>query len=245
MARGDQIYVMRPLINTEGAYEHHGIDCGDGTVIHYYKGGEEAVIARTSLETFARGNPVFVKPYAVSYVPDVVVSRAESRLGERQYQLLTNNCEHFATWCKTGRNESRQLVDYGVGLGTLDPFNSRQMLDRAAAEGDPIKTIELFDQAQHNATTARRRLQTQATQTQKEMDSWNRVAQVALKRGREDLARAALERKVKYKRQWTQLQEQLQQLEMMQETLIRNSQKLQQQVAVNPIYVTTNTSLSP
>ena len=45
MARGDQIYVMRPLINMDGVYEHHGIDCGDGTVIHYYKGGEVATIA--------------------------------------------------------------------------------------------------------------------------------------------------------------------------------------------------------
>lgn len=242
MARGDQIYVMRPLINMEGAYEHHGIDCGDGTVIHYYKGGEEAVIARTSFETFARGNPVFVKPYAVSYVPDVVVARAESRLGERQYQLLTNNCEHFATWCKIGRNESRQLVDYGIGLGTLNPADSRGMVDTAAEDGDPIKTIELFAKAQNSAVTARNQLQTQAGRAQKEMDTWDRVARVALDRGREDLARAALERKVKYKRQWMQVQEQLQQLDMMQDTLTRNSQKIQQRVAVDPTYIATNIS---
>lgn len=242
MARGDQIYVMRPLINMEGAYEHHGIDCGDGTVIHYYKGGEEAVIARTSLETFARGNPVFVKPYAVSYVPEVVVARAESRLGERQYQLLTNNCEHFANWCKTGRSESRQLADYGVGLGTLNPADSRSMVDTAALDGDPVKTIELFARAQNNAVIARNQLQTQVSQAQKEMDTWNRVAQTALKQGREDLARAALERKVKYKRQWMQVQEQLQQLDMMQATLVRNSQKLRQQIAIDPTYVTTNVS---
>lgn len=237
MARGDQIYVMRPLMNMEGGYEHHGIDCGDGTVIHYYKGGEVATIARTSLETFARGNPVYVKSQPVAYVPDVVIERAEGRLGEQQYHLLTNNCEHFANWCKTGRNTSQQLVDYGVGLGTIDPFNSRQMLDIAAQDGDPVRTMELFTQAVQNATIARERLLTQATEAQKDMDTWQRVAQAALNRGKEDLARAALERKVKAKRHWTQIAEQMQHLNQMQETLARNAQQLQQRVTVDPIYV--------
>jgi hypothetical protein len=30
-------------------------------------------------------------------------------LGERDYDLLHNNCEHFAVWCKTGRPESSQV----------------------------------------------------------------------------------------------------------------------------------------
>ena len=34
MAKGDQIYVMRELLGIPSIYEHHGIDCGDGTVIH-------------------------------------------------------------------------------------------------------------------------------------------------------------------------------------------------------------------
>ncbi|MEM9150140.1 MAG: lecithin retinol acyltransferase family protein, partial [Cyanobacteria bacterium P01_F01_bin.3] len=35
MARGDQVYVYRDVIGVP--YEHHGIDCGDGSVIHYSK----------------------------------------------------------------------------------------------------------------------------------------------------------------------------------------------------------------
>ena len=31
------------------------------------------------------------------------------RLGEQDYNLLFNNCEHFATWCKTGRHRSGQV----------------------------------------------------------------------------------------------------------------------------------------
>lgn len=237
MARGDQIYVMRPFINMEGVYEHHGIDCGDGTVIHYYKGGEVATVARTSFETFARGNPVHVKPRPVGYVADLVIERAESRLGEQQYNLLTNNCEHFANWSKMGRNESQQLVDYGVGLGSIDPFASRRLVEAASEDGDPVKTMELFAQAVQNAIVARDQLLAQATEAQKQMDTWQRVAQVALNRGREDLARAALERKVSAKKQWTKIAEQMQQLNQMQETLAQNTQKLQQRVAVDPAYL--------
>jgi hypothetical protein len=37
------------------------------------------------------------------------VERARSRLGENKYNLVFNNCEHFAIWCKTGISESKQV----------------------------------------------------------------------------------------------------------------------------------------
>ena len=40
--------------------------------------------------------------------PETVVSRAKSKLGEGKYHPLTNNCEHFALWCKTGISFSEQ-----------------------------------------------------------------------------------------------------------------------------------------
>ena len=40
--------------------------------------------------------------------PDTVISRAESRLGENEYNPLTNNCEHFAVSCKVGKPSSEQ-----------------------------------------------------------------------------------------------------------------------------------------
>ena len=43
------------------------------------------------------------------YSPSETISRAKSRLGESNYNLLTNNCEHFAIWCKTGIEESHQV----------------------------------------------------------------------------------------------------------------------------------------
>ena len=43
--------------------------------------------------------------------PDIVIRRARRELGRFNYNLLTNNCEHFARYCKTGRRESYQVKD--------------------------------------------------------------------------------------------------------------------------------------
>ncbi len=43
------------------------------------------------------------------YSPEETVARARSRVGEGRYNLATNNCEHFAIWCKTGVHESHQV----------------------------------------------------------------------------------------------------------------------------------------
>ena len=38
-----------------------------------------------------------------------VVNRARSKLEEKKYNLFSNNCEHFAMWCKTGISSSEQV----------------------------------------------------------------------------------------------------------------------------------------
>ena len=230
MARGDQIYVMRPLMSVEGVYEHHGIDCGDGTVIHYHK-GNDAVITRTTMEAFARGTPVYVKQQPIAFIPDVVIERAESRLGERQYNLLTNNCEHFANWCKTGRNESGQLTNYGLDLSQLQSLD-RRLIDEAAQGGDAVTAMQLLGNAFDNVSIAQSQLQAQYNQAKLEMNTWDRVARAALKQGREDLARAALERKVNLKKQAENAKQQMAQLIGIQQTLDRNSELLKQRVTV-------------
>lgn len=46
------------------------------------------------------------------YSPQETVKRARQRLGETEYNLILNNCEHFALWCKTGLHESHQVEDF-------------------------------------------------------------------------------------------------------------------------------------
>ena len=109
MARGDHIKVRRK----NGLYTHHGIDMGDGTVIHF--SGEpfrqdEASICRVTLAEFlAGGRSVVVLHRGTELTPDEVVAAAEAALVRQRYCLWRNNCEHFATECKTGRRRSSQV----------------------------------------------------------------------------------------------------------------------------------------
>lgn len=116
MERGDHLYYYRAGVT----YSHHGIYCGDGSVVHYESSlwmklagtWREAVIpriAKVSLETFGLGAVPRVRYYPTSDDPEVVVERAISRVGEADYHLLDNNCEHFAVWCKTGQPGSTQV----------------------------------------------------------------------------------------------------------------------------------------
>ena len=106
MSAADHLQVPRQ----HGLFLHHGIDLGDGSVAHYLEGRE---ILRSPLADFSRGEPVAVVPYAAGDCSPagVTLRRAMGRLGEQNYNLLFNNCEHFAHWCKTGRHRSAQVED--------------------------------------------------------------------------------------------------------------------------------------
>ena len=226
MALGDQIYVHRELFNFEGIYQHHGIDCGDGSVIHYRKPSE--IVERTSLEIFARGNPLYVINYPAGYyfIADVVVRRAESRLGEHQYNLLFNNCEHFATWCKTGISDSKQIRDFIPIASGLNAAKLYQPIEQALQSSDPKNAQQLLNGALADIKVVWEEIQPRYQAALQEVDSWNKVAVEALKQKREDLAREALKRKLTSKKQARDLQEQLQQLAAMTETLLLNSKNL-------------------
>lgn len=48
------------------------------------------------MSRFAVGHPVQIVAHERSpYLPEEIVRRARSRIGENDYRLLTNNCEHF------------------------------------------------------------------------------------------------------------------------------------------------------
>lgn len=54
--------------------------------------------------------------------PAEIVSRAHSKLGEKGYSLVRENCEHFATWCRYNRAVSRQ-VDKALSTIASDAGN--------------------------------------------------------------------------------------------------------------------------
>lgn len=220
MARGDQIYVFREFYNLEGLYEHHGIDCGDGTVIHYRKPSE--IIERTSIDTFSKGKKIDVRHYPIRYIPDTVIQRAESRLGEKQYNLLFNNCEHFATWCVTGVSKSQQVENFIPLLRYINVDTLSEPLKQAFMGTPPKDANHLLNQALAEIRVSWDDIHPQYKHALNDMNSWNQVAVEALKRNREDLAREALKRKLTAKRRATELEASLEKLASMTQKLLQN-----------------------
>jgi len=153
MARADHIFVPR----LGGLFTHHGIDYGDGTVVHFTASSwaTPRSVQRTSIRDFARGAPVAIRDYGkffqrlsrpehlprrlqirfrrefsrlvgrnehvAAFEPDAVIARAVSRIGSSDFDMVLNNCEHFATWCKTGISDSEQV--YALWQSILDPMS--------------------------------------------------------------------------------------------------------------------------
>lgn len=105
-------------------YSHHGIfegwdSFGIPRVIAAGTPGNPHGIARVSLAEFRNGNRVEVVAHPEGLPPYQVLARALSRLGEQNYSVWSNNCEHFATWCATGVQSSSQVRFAGLlgGIG--------------------------------------------------------------------------------------------------------------------------------
>jgi len=123
---------LRLMLNFE-RYRHYGVYDGRGKVIHFTgPTPSSARIRRTTLAEFERGT--FLDSVAGGVLgvhtddrvafPDgraEAVRRARAALGTTfgGYDLLRNNCEHFATWCACGRRISRQLLEKSLTLGSF------------------------------------------------------------------------------------------------------------------------------
>ena len=130
---GDIIYTSR------GLYKHFGVYVGSGQVIHFAgpKGHEinasMADIIKNSIPDFLKGGKLFIQPDRTrNPLPaDEIIRRAESAVGKckGEYNLVINNCEHFANWCRYGKPVSKQVdtaitIASAVGTFALIVFSS-------------------------------------------------------------------------------------------------------------------------
>ena len=158
MAAADHLEVPRQ----HGLFNHHGIDLGDGTVAHYLEGRE---ILRSTSFDFSRGHPVGVVTYAAQDCSPsgVTLRRAMGRIGEQNYNLLFNNCEHFAHWCKTGRHRSSQVEGWlrtsslgALAMGQLVPAAVLSAARLLVKQGLRLDSLELNgDQVERGLEFAR------------------------------------------------------------------------------------------
>jgi len=120
MAKGDHFFVWR--FDCVVPYQHHAVDLGDGTVVHYtaVDGGgarplrrlSQQAVSQTAIEKVTRGGKdrIHVVQAASPERADEVAQRATSQVGRAKYCLFFHNCEHFATWAATGRWQSNQIA---------------------------------------------------------------------------------------------------------------------------------------
>lgn len=101
------------LIVNKGIYDHHGIYIGGGKVIHYSglsDGLRAGPIEVTSLDHFSSGSDIIVREHKnAKFSGKRAIERAISRVGENDYDLHSNNCEHFCNWVIHGKSRSSQV----------------------------------------------------------------------------------------------------------------------------------------
>lgn len=95
-------------------YTHHAIGIEEGKIIHFSYNNETSRLS-INLETFGKLNSPRHKLYDNEDFQNRLDSRNRALLALtgyvhiKNYNLITNNCEHFATWCKTGKRKSLQV----------------------------------------------------------------------------------------------------------------------------------------
>ena len=105
------------LVTQRRFYTHHGLYMGNGFVIEYDR--EKGVVIN-DLYGFQEGHEISLILHKNSpYKSLEIIQRALSRVGESDYNLLFNNCEHFVNWCIEGTALSYQVQDVYEKIGSL------------------------------------------------------------------------------------------------------------------------------
>lgn len=139
------------LITKRMGYSHHGLYVGNGQVIHYAGFTSwfiKGAVSLTSTEEFTQGHDCYIKTHATAlYDAPSRVERAYSKLGEDEYNLVSNNCEHFVAWCFDGKKSSEQVerTTTSVASVALTLFTQKSMQQQAVktAEEMVIRNVAL------------------------------------------------------------------------------------------------------
>lgn len=102
----DNLYGQHLVNNLYGVATHHGLGIGGGRVIEY----NSQRIRIISIEQFCQGEPFWIRSHPNrKFTKEESIERAQTRLGEEDYNVAFNNCEHFVNWCIEGHAFSAQV----------------------------------------------------------------------------------------------------------------------------------------
>ena len=119
------------IVFQRATHKHYAVNVGNEEIVHLTSAGELnsfnvvlgiaghvssanssiAVIKKEKYNAFYKeGDKVYVEQHCWKSLLPVseIVKRANSKVGQTGYNLILNNCEHFARWCCYGEWESTQ-----------------------------------------------------------------------------------------------------------------------------------------
>lgn len=92
-------------------YKHVGAYCGEGMVFHnHWKNGAEII----PLQQFSNGKKVHMLDQGVQDIGEFWHRVRQLLAHRKSYNLVTNNCEHSASYVRDGVATSPQLIFFGA-----------------------------------------------------------------------------------------------------------------------------------
>ena len=89
----------------------------------HYKGAvrekQDPAVILSDIDTFLNNGKLRLRAYKKRLPHSQTVDIARAHLKKKGYSLVFNNCEHFATYCVTGRKKSRQVRRLLGSMATL------------------------------------------------------------------------------------------------------------------------------
>ena len=116
-------------------FYHHGIYIGNNEVVQFglpnaiNTEAKDVKVLRSPIEDFAKDGFIEIRRYSkkeqkLKRPDEEIVKVALSKVGEGGYNLIHNNCEHFANFCVFGVKASKQMDD--IHKNVLKLFDKRK-----------------------------------------------------------------------------------------------------------------------
>lgn len=102
---------------------HYGIYVSDSCIIQYgkaydiFQDSSEVSVLVGTIQEFVGNKYIEVREYSLleklkKNSKEKIIEKAKSRIGEKKYNILNNNCEHFVNECVFNKHESLEAKQY-------------------------------------------------------------------------------------------------------------------------------------